>query len=450
MYYLSKWRTIDSSTNGYALPSVLFLITILSLVVLSILAVKYFQRQQTQVEIAHVKADYAAQSGIASFIVEIKTKSYLPGIGNTIKREFDLGNDEEAYVTIEWWGLYILASSIGKSRNIQEKRVALIGERPTRLFANALVFGNTNHQLVITGSSYIKGDVVTGPAGISIGTLKDLPIPRKLPIEGKVKRESYINLPNMKLKEFIDYFDRILQGKTPQGINQADVRYLQSGFEVPLSHEAIDATVKFIFLKGNLIIDSVLIQRDNPIYVAVDGQINIKENACVEGLICIASTQSIDIDGKIDLDEAIVYSKKEIRLLQNTNVTAQLIAPTITIESGAKASYPSVLLSYISKDAKEAGNGIVIRNGAQVGGSVIAITEDDSKNEPIMNIEPSAGINGFVVTNGVITLDGTVDGCVMTKDFYFYEAPTIYLGWLRSARIDRMQCLVVHSDDSFV
>jgi hypothetical protein len=34
-------------------------------------------------------------------------------------------------------------------------------------------------------------------------------------------------------------------------------------------------------------------------------------------------------------------------------------------------------------------------------------------------------------------LDGRVIGTVMTKDFFFYQAPTKYSGWLRTGSINR-------------
>ena len=132
-----------------------------------------------------------------------------------------------------------------------------------------------------------------------------------------------------------------------------------------------------------------------------------------------------------------MYSRKEIIVEPGAIITAQIIAPAILIEAGAKVLYPSALISYIKKDNNDPQKGITIRKNAQVGGTVVVSTEDKTNNNVLLNIESGANIFGFIISNTPITLDGYVDGCVQTKDFYFYESPTTYYGWLRSAQINR-------------
>jgi type II secretory pathway component PulK len=52
--------------KGFALPSVLFLVTILSLLAASVIMLHYFLRQTSLIEVAKVKAEYAAENGIAN------------------------------------------------------------------------------------------------------------------------------------------------------------------------------------------------------------------------------------------------------------------------------------------------------------------------------------------------------------------------------------------------
>ncbi len=436
----SFFRTRSRSEKGYALTSVLFLITILSLVILSILAVKYFQRQQAQMEIARVKADYAAQNNISALVAELNTNLKVPGYGQMLRRDFDWQADGKGRISLEWWGLYLLARSEGMIGKISEKRTALLGERPKAALANALVFANTNHQLVLTGLSTIRGDVITGPAGVAIGTMKDYATPRRIPVEGRIRRVVSVKMPIINVKDVLDYFNGLLQGRAPQGIDPKSADFNRTDAEAGLSNSNIPISRQYLFVKGNARFDSVLSRRDVPLTIAVDGHVRFAPNARIEGLVCIASTQSIEIERNVALDEAVLYSGQGIRLMSGCDVTAQLIASTIEIAPLARASYPSVLFSYVSKSPKEAGSGITVGNGALVEGSVIGIGEDESRTQPIMKIESGTRIRGFILCSGTMTLDGTVSGCVITKDLYFYESPTTYLGWLRSARIDRIQC----------
>ncbi|MGD1046380.1 MAG: polymer-forming cytoskeletal protein [Bacteroidota bacterium] len=434
---LLKSNTFYDEVHGYALPSILFLITILSVVILSILALQYFQRQNIQMATAKVKADYAAQSGISKMFSELKSKSDLPLIGQTMERSYDLSDGEKASVIIQWWGFYLYVRSIGAFRRINETRFALVGQTPTERFKNSLVFSNKNHQLVLTGSTHIKGDVIVGTAGVSIGTLSNYPTPRIMPIEGKVKRDPKIDIQDVDLAKQYDYYDALLGGTIPKGAEQGSIQYFQSESQLHISSGMIKPETECIVIKGNGILDSALIRRETFLYIVVDGEVTFGTNVHLDGIVSIVSSHSLKINHAAHIDGSILYSRKEIIVEPDANLTAQIIAPSIQIETGAKMLYPSALISYIRKDNNERQKGIKIKNGAQVEGTIIVGIEDKANNSVFMNIESAVKISGFIVSNTPITLDGSVDGSVQTKDFYFYESPTTYLGWLRSARIDR-------------
>jgi cytoskeletal protein CcmA (bactofilin family) len=432
-----KSNVFYDEEHGYALPSILFLITILSVVILSILALQYFQRQNIQTAAAKVKADYAAQSGMSKIFSELKSKSDLPQVGMAMERSYDLADGEKASVTIQWWGFYLYVRSIGSFRRINETRFALVGQTPTERFKNSLVFSNRNHQLVLTGTAHIRGDVIVGPPSVSIGTLSNYPTPRTVPIEGKVKRDPKIDVLDFDLKSQYDYYDALLGGTIPHGVEHANIQYFQSESQLHISGGMIKPETKYIGLKGNATIDSGLIRREDPLYIVIDGEVTFGADVHIDGVVCIASSQSIRIHRTAHIDGSVLYSRKEIIVESDAILTAQIIAPSILIEIGAKMLYPSALISYIKKDNNEQRKGITIRKDAQVEGTVIVSTENNANIDVLLNLESAAKISGFIISNNPITLDGSVDGCVQTKDFYFYESPTTYLGWLRSARIDR-------------
>jgi hypothetical protein len=47
-------------------------------------------------------------------------------------------------------------------------------------------------------------------------------------------------------------------------------------------------------------------------------------------------------------------------------------------------------------------------------------------------------VTGVVYSTTRIESDGDIMGSVLTNDFYFYEEPTTYLGWLKRGSIDRV------------
>jgi hypothetical protein len=86
----------------------------------------------------------------------------------------------------------------------------------------------------------------------------------------------------------------------------------------------------------------------------------------------------------------------------------------------------------------DATQSISIGAAASVEGFIaLAVPDVGHQNQPTLVIPSSVRVVGCVLSTGRSTLDGTVIGTVLTRDFEFYEAPTQYLGWLRSGRIDR-------------
>jgi len=75
------------SSQGYALPSDLLLVTILSLTGASILTVKYLHQQTLLMDVARVKSDYAAPSGISRMAADWNRLQRLPSLGKDIKQE---------------------------------------------------------------------------------------------------------------------------------------------------------------------------------------------------------------------------------------------------------------------------------------------------------------------------------------------------------------------------
>jgi len=432
-----KSDKIKNNERGFALPSVLFLVTILSLVILSILTLQYFQRKNIQTAAAKIKADYAAQSGISKMFSELKLKSDLPPIGQVIERSYDLGDGEKASVKMEWWGFYLYVYSTGSFRGIKQSRFALAGQIPAGRFKYAMVFSNINHQLVLTGHAHIKGDVLTGPAGVTTGSLANYPTPRIIPIEGNVKRDPKINIQDLDIKRFFDYYDALSSGAISHNAGQTAIQYLKPEEQLHISNEIIKPETKYVFIKGEAQIDGILTRREDPLYIIIEGNAAIGVNAHIDGLVCIASYGIMRVYNTAHTDGIVLYSRKEIIIESNAKISSQVIAPSVIIEPGASISYPSALISYVRKNNNEPQKGIKIENGGQVEGSVVVCVEDIASNDVLLDIEPSAKISGFVISNTIMTFKGSVDGCVQTRDFYFYETPTTYYGWLRSARIDR-------------
>ena len=150
------------------------------------------------------------------------------------------------------------------------------------------------------------------------------------------------------------------------------------------------------------------------------------------------SSNKIIVEKGASIDHALLFSDISIDLKEGVAVSAQLIAPSITMNTGAIARYPSVLLSMHVALTDTTKQHITLSGNARAEGIVALVAGSDlTPAENLIKLGPQATVVGTVYSNTRVQLDGTVVGTVLTKDFYFYEAPTTYLGWLRSGAIDR-------------
>jgi len=102
---------VIESSQGYALPSVLLLVTILSLTGVSILTVKYLHQQSLLIEVARVKSDYAALNGISRMAADKNRLQVLPAPGKEVEQEIAFADQGTAACRVFRWGFFTMISS---------------------------------------------------------------------------------------------------------------------------------------------------------------------------------------------------------------------------------------------------------------------------------------------------------------------------------------------------
>ena len=425
-------RVLDE--KGGALPSILFLVTILSTAAASVILLHFLNAQLTQREIGMVKADYASQSGIATMLSRVHS---LPDVAEaTGETTLSFEDGSRAIVSSRRWGLFSLINAEGRFRKTSTRRLALTAERLSKQFVNALMFTNADHQLVIAGTTSIKGDIVTGALGISTGTLKDRVTPRSLPIDGNVKKDRSITSFKINRTQLLDQvrdFDGLLGNNAMTGIAEDATLRLVSDGKLVLSRATIRDSITIVLVKGNVALGGPLSRRDQPLTIVVDGVLSFQNDCQLRGLIRIVSSKEMRIPANILIDTPIIYSQKGIVVENSAEITAQLFADSIVVKSKSTLRYPSVVATLSGPGNKT----VQIEAGAHIEGTVLSFSGNDQRTPGLVTIHPGAEVTGLVYAEDRLTLDGSVRGIVIAKDFYFYEAPTTYLGWIRSGTIDR-------------
>jgi len=421
-------RIISVSGRGFALPSILLLITILSLVAAGVISLVSVRHLEALREIAQVKAEYAAQSGIAKMLAG------RGGGEDWTSERFTFDDSSVARVDVQPWGVFQFVRSEGTSMRAKSTRFALAGSRPSNAFQQALVFGNPSHQVVFAGTSSITGNVLVGQPGVTTGSLRNVRTPPRIPITGTIMKEPSPTIPQSQTDQVrveISTCKALLDGSASPGL------ILVPGSNGTVQLESIPDSTASVRIGGNVTLGGNVARREHPLRIAVNGRATLGAGVSLRGLVCLSSSQEMYVSGGANMEHAILVSRKSIQLETGSVVLGQLISPIIEIDSGSTAKYPSAILSF-PVDSMRQVQRIRVHSGARVEGLVaLAGTGPSSLQENIVEIEPGAVIVGASYSENRTTLDGTVIGSVFTKDFYFYQPPTQYLGWIRSGIINR-------------
>src|SRR5438445_11100616 len=164
-------RVISIGQEGFAGPSVLLMIILLSLVAISVLGLQLFLRRAALMDMGKVKAEYAAESGIAKSLARVESANDISKVLSGLNLHFEFEDESRADVHLQPWGVYISARSEGGLHQFRTSITALAANHPSGDFDNALVYTNPAHQLVFTVSLGAMGKLITGQLRSTVGKL---------------------------------------------------------------------------------------------------------------------------------------------------------------------------------------------------------------------------------------------------------------------------------------
>jgi hypothetical protein len=416
------------------------LVTILMLVALSLLTLQYLRRELTLREISRTKAEYAAQSGVASLLEEISSCDELLRVLGAPQKNFSYDDGSVARVKLIPWGLSAIALSEGICGRSHALRRALFSARPPRAFRCALVLGSRTHQLVLTGRTWITGDVALSSGGVTVGTLKDYPTPLRLPVDGKVLQESSASFPEPErgyLQAVREHLEGVLMASpsASSGFQRFNPR---NDTSLCRNLAASPDTLALCMLSGSLLLAGQIERRNWPLFIAVDGDVTITPSSRLAGPVAILATGGITFDMKEEADGMMLYSRRSIWIRSGVRASGQFIAPGIRVDSGAALHYPT-LLTVLPHHAS-AGDSchLHISSYSSVEGFAGVLSDSvEAESESCLIMDPSATLSGAAYSNTFMTMDGNVTGSVLANDFTFVRPPTLYRGWIRGGVINR-------------
>ncbi len=417
------------------MPSVLMLVVILSILTFCVLLIQYFHYSAVAHEAAQLKADVAFQNGV---VLAAAARNLGPD-------SVHVGDGMVATTCTYPWGLYRLVVSCGTSGRVVSRHAALLGQRATDLFQNALVYFNPEHQLVFAGEVRVVGNVQTGINGATLGVLEDMESLPSFPVTGSIVADaSFHGIGFSELGSQIEKFDSLLNAAQTSDLPKAELPHAVSG-EVDVSVLSAES-VEQVVLDGNQILSGSLTRIGRPLRIIVLGNVTFSTGTTIYGPVQILSAGAVEIPSGTRIDYSILYSQSSIEMLSYAKCKAQLIAYRITLDGDAKLVYPSALISWLPLEGSTSEEdtpgieprSITLSTRVVVEGSVLMNKRPVAIEDPeLIVVGPESKVIGMIYCGEEMTFDGTVIGTVITNDFYFYESPTRYFGWIRDGTIDR-------------
>jgi hypothetical protein len=393
-----------------------------------VLSLQQVRRLNALADVGRMKAELASQSGITKAIEACRSIEAIHGLISRHKEEYSFSDQSHASVEVAPWGVYLLMKSEGSYKTFRRSHSAVVAEIPGPAFKNALVFANPTNQLVMAGTAAITGDIVVGQPGVTTGNLRHARTPPRLPISGVIRKELRPQLPEWRtslLESLISEYHRLLNLPSVEGTR----------FPRSLDLTQLNGSVSNIDIQGDAVIYGSIIRREKPLTVAVRGSLTISESTSALGLITLISSAALTVPNIVNLEHVILVSEQSIEVRERSTLVGQLIAPKVKIGQNASLLYPSAVVS-IAEPADS--QYIDLEQGVRVEGIVSLLgLSPTGPTKKLVRLSPEAHVTGCVYSEDMLTLDGEVRGTVITRNLYFYEAPTIYHGWMRMGMIDR-------------
>ncbi|MAO63630.1 MAG: hypothetical protein CL666_01385 [Balneola sp.] len=418
---------IIQDEEGSALASVLIIVIIISLFIGVVLSGIYLQNRFIQQDINEVKARYAAEAGVYTFLNEYPYQSVINDTTFTFRDQDSTEITIRASAYGGFMNIHSTAEVQGKKKIIR----ILAGVGKSDAFQNAVVLGDTNSVLMLTGSTQLKGDALTGQEGTQTTDFKGRPFSGD--IEGELNRESGYLLPLFDAT-FLEHQEAHFSNLLENG----QLRTFLSNYDGMAEVNAEPKDTLFFeesisWSSG----DSISFPRD--LTIVINGNAIINGNYHFGVFTKLIVRDTLMAGGNISGENMLIYAGKSLQIGGGAELSTQAISGNdIIIRDQAYLRYPSMLYTSQEFAAERQEIIIDIRDQAMVDGTIIYPVQSSNFTSGLFRVRVAdqAVVRGGIYTLGQTELEGKVLGSVLTHQFYFYESPSSYINWLKDAEID--------------
>jgi len=410
---------------GSGLLGTLMLVTVLSILISSVLAVHLVQYRLIRRQTHRVQARYAAEAGVYLAIDRLQHSPYWRATDTLLA----LPEGQASRVTVEAFGGYVLIFSEAQYRRSRAAVRARVGEIPPPYFDHAVQLQDGSAGLHLAGTTRITGTIVVGRRGVKTSTFKRERFTGR--IQGAVFRVPDLEPPyfdNVMLEQAMEGAEQHLHGTAERSIRAA---YLPLARRLPGDNPVL-------FTTGDLRlgdVDSLLLRE--PVTVVAGGNLVLEGPIRLQPGTMLIAGKTLRVRQSVAGRGGLFYGREGIEVTAGATVSGQFFSQQhIRIAGNAYVGYPSLL--YVAGEEVAPGGGIVVEEGAVVDGTIIypPMDPEPAGRRGRIRIQSGAYVRGAIFNAHETEFHGTLYGTLLTRSFYFYDAPARYVNWVKDAVID--------------
>ncbi|MEZ5359633.1 MAG: hypothetical protein R3F48_12510 [Candidatus Zixiibacteriota bacterium] len=368
-------------------------------------------------------------------MARLNSHDFAPVLKSDNSIQYDFNDHDKCIIETRPFGAYLLLQSTGYSGSQKSTVHAFLGSLQKGCTDRAITVFNNQYPLVVTGTTRIYGDLLTGSIQLTTGQIDGKGVIYKDYLHGRQIIANDVQSPYKRLSaidNYIEYVYKILKNKAYAVSTSLQL----TGSDTTLFNENV------LVVQGNLDLKDIEIRRsEHPLTIIVSGWVEISGTTTIKGEVEIISEKFIRITDNAAIIDGLIMAEDSIVLNGDAYISAQVISKQeITVADNAECTFPALIL--VSGDSYESRSdyGIRISSHMPLEANIMYVSSDtmQQRDNELIIIDSSTTLSGCIYSSDFMSLQGQISGSIMTSNFKFTIPPTTYINWLKDVTIDRL------------
>ncbi len=423
----------SGNERGTVLFAALAILSILAVTITGVLIFGGWHHTQGVLCLEEVRVRSLAESGIHHAIAELAMDSSHTSRDQRVI----LDSANQISYSIRPWGAYLQVRSTGIGRRLARTLIAIVGMRPPDIFDHVLSPIGSPYPLVVSGNTRIRGNIYVGSGGITGGEINGRGFQGDRLVDGIIDTLDSAKLPRFEgavLAEFLNSLER-MKNEIPASDYSLVYRNYDELSELPA--KGVSAVRTLASIEFN-VSDSYAIE--DPQYFFAGQTIQVLGQTHLTNLVL--ASREVVVAHQSRLDNCVIVADK-VRLTDGATFSGQIIGTdTVRIESHARLDHPALVLLRGRRQEEKIVGDVEISSLSSLRATVISGTDyglDNRESQATagcrLRILDHSTLRGLIWWQGLVDLDGVLEGAAAVNLFSHYVPPTTYMNWLVDADV---------------